>query len=536
MKKILMLSLFNLLFPISVSAAEVPDPYIVTQTIHEEVVPREECVIIVNNQYQYGEEKPIEIDDLYILADEISSELYRVQEEYDALNQYIAQLEAGESDSLDWANMQLTHVIEEVYHHYWHNDSTFSQLNEDEQLGLISQDENVLEWQQYMAEIQQVVNQSLADRGELETYYLSLTYDYEAVLEQIERAASGRDVLNQCQLYPYTSQYISEDQILLNRQTNLTDYLIQIDDYLAQMVPTAYRKVAFEDIYRLFSRMFNTEEVESSGDKMTIILDSHALEEYSYAKELTLKDIETLALNAQLALSNDFNLEHYQSAYEEIISLKEAQWGYIYWTNEQAFYKLQQSLADYLNENQAVSDEAIQHVSSLHQRYQTKLVLYDDLNGVWFPAAEGESGYYYEYAAMSVNNEELMEETLLAAYSTSEETISEMSEDSKLSSEINEESFDETVDQDHLDYLKEHLSQTRTETNIKDLPKPGAKKENSPNKDSDKRKNIELPDTGEKRPLTAAALLILSFGIALVSFNLLARYKTKRKMNDIELD
>src|SRR5699024_11380971 len=94
--------------------------------------------------------------------------------------------------------------------------------------------------------------------------------------------------------------------------TSLNDYLVQIDTYLEKIVAKAYRKVAFEDIYRLYSEQLDQQALENAlADKPNIVLDNLAYETYSYAKELSLIDIETLAQYAQRAFIKNNNKDEF---------------------------------------------------------------------------------------------------------------------------------------------------------------------------------------------------------------------------------
>lgn len=535
MKKIFIpFILINLLLSsfITILAQEVPEPYIVTQDINYETISLEDCLNILQNTGGEGTESVT----LEAMIEEIETELQFVQAEYNDINHSISLLESGEIDSIDWANTQLLFVIDEVYSLHSETNPDFIYLTEEEQLELVANHETVLEWQNYIQEIQGVLNQLIADRNQLEQNYSNLNYTLNELQVERENTTQSKALYNECQLYPYSSEYMSVDQILLNNKTSLNDYLVQIDSYLQKIIPKAYRKVAFEDIFRLYSQQLDRVALENVlSDKPNIVLDNLAYETYSYAKEISLIDIETLAQYAQRAYIKNENKNEFLEDYYKIIGLKENQWSYIYNINSEAFEVIKNELANYLNSNMLFDEEAIDLVRSIHQRYQVKLVLFDDTAQQWNINSTSSSGYYDEYTHKDISpkeEEESMEESLASKIDTlnnEDETLEEIPDNL-------------TASNDNLESLKKQLSNMRNDTNIKELPKPKSTssisntKNKSSKDDKTNKGNIELPSTGERRPITIVALVILLIGIILLLTSIRLKNKKKQTLQDIDLE
>lgn len=538
MKKIIIsMTLLNLLLNSfgSIFAQEAPDPYIVTQDINYESISLEDCLNILQNPT----DESLEAESINGTIEEVEAELQLVQAQYNELNNYIALLESGEVDSLDWANSQLLIVIEEVYALQSELDPEFIYLSEEEQLNLVASHESVLEWQAYIQEIQVALNQLIADRNVVEQNYSNLNFTLNELHASKENTSQSKAAYNECQLYPYSSEYLSTDQILLNSQTSLNDYLVQIDTYLEKIVAKAYRKVAFEDIYRLYSEQLDQQALENAlADKPNIVLDNLAYETYSYAKELSLIDIETLAQYAQRAFIKNNNKDEFIQSYQKVINLKENQWNYIYSINTEAFELIKSELVNYLNSNMHTNEEAVNLVRSIHQRYQVKLVFFDDSSQQWVTNSMSSSGYYDEYVQKDISSHAL--EEALSGESTSE-IDSENNDELTLDETLDEVPDNLVVPNDHLESLKDQLSNVRSNTNIKDLPKPSASNSmNNKNKENKGEKtnkgNIELPSTGERKPMTVIAIIILVIGLILLFTTLRIKRKKRETLQDIELD
>lgn len=520
-----------------VGAQEAPQPYLVTQFIPNETIPMEECVIILQNPLEEVNESST--DNTIYTAQEAELLLQSLQDQFNQLNYEISQLESGDTESLDWANSQLMLVIESIYEDYAVYSEDFIYLSEEEQMSLIAEHELVQEWQLYMQEIQAIINQKIADRDQVELEYNQVSYSYNELIKTEENTRELRELYNQCQLYAYSSEYLSADQILLNHESSLNDYLIQIDSYLNKIIATPYRKVSFSDILDLFNQQLNSEE-DVLTDKTNILVDSIAFQTYAYAKEINLADVETLSQHAKMAYDNDQDIMKYGDRYRELIQLKENQWNYIYQINLDAFERLKNDLVNFLNAGHYVSEDEINLVSNLQNKNQVKLVFFDDHNQTWVVNSTGTSGYYdqYYYEELGPQSLTLLSDDSLTSESSVESTseeISETDDETSPSSVIDDES-DESID-DKLSSLKEQLSNARNNTQVKELSVPTNKEDNSsPDSSSKKSKNLELPSTGERRPITVGAILILIFGLVLILTSSYSKRKKKEEAMKVHLD
>ncbi|XJS11671.1 hypothetical protein ACF3NG_05580 [Aerococcaceae bacterium WGS1372] len=531
------LSLITL--PLNVAyAQEAPEPYIVSQSIPTETISMEECVIILKNPINDDLVEP-SLDSSTVI-EETKALLQNLQEKFNNLNVEISQLESGEIESLDWANEQLKLVIEDLYEEYLHFDDEFIYLSDEEQTNLIANHDLVNEWRVYMQEIQAIINQKIADRNQVELEYSQVSYTYNELLKEEEDVKELKKLYNQCQLYAYSSEYLSSDQILLNHESNLNDYIIQMSDYLDKIIAIPYRKVSFEDIYQQFTKQL-TSDIELISNKNKIVLDSIALEIYSYAKEINLSDIESLTQQARISYEEDEDLTKYGDRYRELIELKENQWNYIYQINFEAFDKLKNDLTNFLNTGDYTNDNDIQLISDLQSKYQVKLVFFDENNHQWITNSTGTSGYYdqYYYKEFSFDSEiNVLDSEIIENLPDELETQSLFDEKANLDETNNDIDVTESMN-DKLSSLKEQLSNSRNNTQVKDLSVPKSSsdsKMNKPPKSTNKSKNIELPSTGEKHPLTVGAILLLIFGLLLILTSSYSKRKKKEKSLKIHLD
>lgn len=524
------LSLFNL-SSVRILAQEAPDPYIVSQSIPNEIIPMEECIAILTNPLNSDGDETA--SDSMAIIHETEQLLQSLQEQFNQLNAEISQLESGEFESLDWANNQLLVVIEQLFEEYQQTNEDFIYLSEEEQIATISNHNIVIEWQAYMQEITAIINQKIADRDHVELEYSQVNHKYNELLKAEEDQKEIKKLYNQCQLYAYSAEYHSPDQILLNKESNVSDYLIQLETYLDQIIPKAYRKVNYDDIYQQFNKVL-TDQDEMSSNKNRIVVDSLAMQHYAYAKEINLTDIESLSHQALLDYKENQNITDYGDCYRELIQLKENQWSYIYQINQEAFDKIKDELSSFLNQNQYITDTDIQLLSQFQHKYQVKLVFFDDIKQEWILNSTGTSGYYdqYYYEEFTIEEAETSEELINPT------EIDDWVDDVDELGETSQNRYPVDSSNDTLSSLKEQLSNSRNDTQVKDLtvPSSSTSKVNKPPKTINKSKNIELPSTGEKRPLTIGAILLLLFGLVLILTSSYSKRKKKEKSLNIHLD
>lgn len=557
--------------PLQVFAQTEPlQPYIVTTQINHQPVDQEACRILLTNTSSTVENQTANEASGQEETNQLQME--EINQRFTEINQEITFIESESPDSLHQANLTLEEVVEKLYQEYTMADESFSQLSADEQVTLISHEPVVLEWQAYIESLNHRVNELVNERVTLENDYQELLYQSQQLESERTVDDSSLAQLNQCELYAYSAPVMNPDQILINQETgSLSQYLVKIDQYLQKLVPLAYQKVSFEDIYHLYNRQLTEEQIALIlNGKENMVVDSQALDYYSYAKELSLFDVELMAAMAADQLNRQSNPNDYQASYESLLSLKEKQLNYFYDLNTAAFEKIKSDLAAYLNHHYHVDDDAVHQMQSLHQRYQMKLVLYDPVSISWSPVAGAQSAYIENFidldlAPIDSNNtdnereesseEEHLEDNL--EVSSIEEITDELlvpeSNSYLMPPVIEDESIinshsEETLESvDNLAYLKEKLAQKNpggTQLNTDDLTQPSESNlrvdlkdetKNADKEDTGKDK-AKLPSTGEQRFYMWLALGLMFIGLALLAFNRYLKYRQRQQAEPVELD
>lgn len=536
------LSQFSQFFPLTRSVQaqglEVPEPYIAANTIPSVAIDKEGCLVLLR------ESQPEEATDTIKenLAT-IEAEINKVKIDYDAVNAEIVRLESGATESLTWAQSELEGVIDVVYQSYSESEE-FTALTEDEQMEWILTDATVISWLDYISELERVIQAKISERTQLENYYLNLNYDLETLKSQENQWRDRKEEYNQCLLYPYSVASISPDSVMLNNQLELNDYLVQIDQLLKSLIPRTYANVQFQDIYQRFNRPIPAEELEMSYvTKTPIILDPYAFDIYSYAKELNLKDIQTIVEFAQYERNQTGDEGGYGSLYAEVLKLKENQWEYIYSINSDVFELIKTSLAEYLNNNGYVGETDVEFIRGLHQRNQVKLVLYNEGTGSWSTNNGVQTGYYEDYLMKEIT-------TAIPDQTTSETSEEEITtvlhtigDPNVVDGEDGTEGDSDDNNSDNSDSIKDKLINPLEPDGGKRLPVP------TPVNDLDKAPEevvtqdapkesgqLKLPSTGETMGLTIVALVLLIIGIILLAYNYWRRVQYRREIDEIELD
>ncbi|MBK0348796.1 LPXTG cell wall anchor domain-containing protein [Aerococcaceae bacterium zg-ZJ1578] len=517
-KRIIVSSLVSLVIvaPI-VQAVPVVEPYILTTSINMQPVEKHDCLILLQNQVS-----EVEKEEIIPQATQLKERLTELEANYQALNQQIHEIQSEGDESIDAAMNEIEKVIEQLYQQYLTSDEQFNQLDETQQLALIEQDEVYVEWQKYLKQLTDKQNELIANREQIETEYQQIVYQLEEETTQSEQVHANSEQLNQCLMYPYSVPQFAMESLFLNaEEPSLNAYLAQLDLYLQKLVPYAYRKLEFERIHQAFQRCLSAEALEQAlYGKQHIVIDPLALQQYSYAKELSSFDVDIVANLAQRSYLNDKDSIKYLESYHELLNLKEMQFQYFYAINEAVWEQVKQQLVDYLNAGHHTSEAAINAIKQLHQRYQIKLGLYNENQGVWIVSNPAETGYIEEFFGKELAEvEPVIEETTPEEITTSQ-------------------AVDTTTSGDKLVYLKEKLAQQTKQPNSKSLPKPsgkvGNKKENtSINLPS---KNVKLPTTGEQQQAMSFALIILVIGAVLLLINRIKKRKVKEDIEKIELD
>lgn len=527
---------------------EIVDPFIVTQSINQEYIDKDQCYTLIRNHPTAEDTSSDESQVILADMDLIQQNMEATHLLYQSLNEEISLLENAEVDSLVYAHQELEQVIELIYLDYLDSVPEFQELTEDEQLQLISQHEVVIEWQNYINQLHQLINEKVVERDEQESLYYQLAYDLENQSRLLEEEKWTQSQLSQCLLYPYSATFHPTENLLLNTQNNQLDsFLLEVDGYLQKLVPPAFRKIAYYDVYRFFTLPSEdeTQTIEMLNNKETTIVDEAGLERYSYAKELNLYDIEVLGNYAKSAYLKQADIDRLEERYLEALRLKEAQFAYFYTINSEVFTELASQLANYMNVHQFVDTSSIEKIQTLHNRYQLKLIFYDDATGTWNTNLTGSSGYISLYQDLSLTDAHAIDSKTGNPVEKSLESSSETSDTSDKSSwSFNLPSTDETVskpnNQDALDYLKDNLTDGRS-SNVKskDLPKPSElsnKATNSQAKNASASSKLSLPNTGETAFWTLIGSLLLIIGLILLLINQIIKRKRREKLEKIELD
>lgn len=530
------LVIFSLSYNVfKVGAAEA---FMISQYIYTEDIESESCIQLIRQQASLSDTQSLESIEIVSQLELISQELEIVNSNYEALNQQINDWYYGDEHSLAYANEQLDYVIELIYAEYQH-DEAFLALSVDEQTVIIQEHEVVIEWLDYIVQIESLINQAIVERTDIETYYNQLNYNYELYVNQLDQDKVNESQLNQCLLFPYSvSKLASEDSWFNSQSQSLDEVLLQVDQIMQTIVPIAYRKVAFSDIFRIYNQLYQQTHSENNDEsKMSIYLDENGLKEYRFKRELSLKEIEVVAGQAfeHYLVSGDFNA--YLSNYQTLLNIKEEQLRYWYQINEEAIEQLKTNLANYLNEHAWINEEAIDKIKTLHQRYQIKLILFNDNTQSWSPAPYLESGYLYEYSEMDLNEPYLPFSQQSPQYQTLNTNKSIISN----SPESIESSSSHLTN--NLDDIQSRINRSNQESfSQKSLPKPGdissySRSENADETPSSlKNQPITLPSTGEKQGLTYLAIGLLLVGMLLLLINIIIKRKQKEKLDDIKLD
>lgn len=513
------------------------DPYVVSQAINYDVIDPADCVTLIRNQSTFIDTTSEISEELSATIEQTQIEIEQLNTDYQMINNQIAALESGEEQSLQAAKWQLEQVVEILYQDYLDTDETFASLTQEEQLTIVAQHESVIEWQDYMLEIQQLINELIVERDAVETAYYQGTYDLENMVTQLEAEKSNQAQLNQCLLYPYSMNYLAADQIMLNQQTaSLNDYLVELDYYLQRLVPPAYRKLSFYDIYRMFSNI--TDDATTMTDfsnKQPVHYDEASLTHYTYAKELSLYDVELVANNAKANYNETDDLSALTLDYQNTLDLKAYQFSYFYQINSESFEWVKSQLADYLNQMGAYDDGSIELVQTIHNRYQIKLVYFDEVNQYWGPSEGSTTGYYAAYYDAGLQDSLIVERNSGNLVTEADAVLNE----TPLAGETNVEAplTSGPVNGNHLDELKDKLSQSPSSSaKPKSLAKPQEMSSKPKEKPAAKNSQLKLPDTGEQQLYLYIGLGFLIIGFSLLFVNQRIRRKKRQKLEDIELD
>ncbi len=509
----------------AIIASEQPEPYILSRFITMIPLEKERAIELIKaaqTSKTYNDQMAAEEASLL-------HQMESIREEYDQLNQTIHQLEFGEQNSLATANREMESVIEQLYDQAIHEYDGFNELSQEAQLAILSENESVIEWQNYLNEIQNQLNELISRQKELENTYYQLQYEYDSLDFNQEHIIDEQE-LNQSLMYPYSMDYLNPNTILLNQEASLEDFLVQIHQYLNQFVPDAYRKVRFEQIYDIFQKQMTPDDLSMIlSNKQAIQFDEESLHYYTYAHELSLQDIETLAQFGLDSYYKTNNLDAFHQLYNQVIQTKEGQYHYFKTINEEAHETLQNQLVTFLNNKEAWDTDTINKVQNLQSKHQIKLVFFDEGSKKWQVNDTGTSGFYdfYYNKRLDLVDEAIIEEASDYSFMENNDEVNHDDENAYHNQGLNN--------------LKGKLMGSGSGNNNKSLPKPNTRpklnagRQSSQSSDDNPRKG-SLPNTGESNWLNWVAIGLVIVAIVLLIINRYIRHQEMKKYHDTKLD
>lgn len=517
------------------------EPYVLTSSIIQEPVAKEDCLALIQGQYLESSNS----SQSQTLLDQYQQEMTSLEAEYEELVETLHNLTSNPETSIPHAENQLAEIIELVYSEYL-QDPEFALLDQEQQLLQVQENSSVLEWQTFIDHLYDQQNLIIARQQEIESQVQTLLFQIEEVNQDIEEANDHSPQLNQCLLYSYSVPRMPMEHLVLDNQTQpLSAYLVSLDTYMKQLVPYAYQKLRFDQIHKAFTKQLEGQALEEAlYGKANVEIDDYGLNLYSYAKEFTLLDLEIMANKAQYKYLENKDEAQYGMAYLKLLDLKESQFSYFTNLNPEIWQVIRQSLADYLNTHGLVDQASIDAVSNFHQKYQVKLVLYDDQSQHWSVYDGGDSGYYRWAASQAIDH------SLQDPIVNENATLSTTEQDQSSISDANQTTVDSSGDQtvqdqatNNLDYLKEQLVNRNNKSLGTNKPAQGLPSTNSKKTTKDNntpttpnKGNLKLPSTGEKQGLMTIAFLILLLGVLVLFINTRIRRKKRDKIEQIELD
>lgn len=393
---------------VAAQAVELAEPYQLITQWEGDVINQENCQILIQNQFNQSDN----MSELNQLITDYQTTLSELEIEFNRLTSEIESLENNENYSITQATNTLNEVIEGTYLMLQTTEPEFNNLTEAEQLSLVEMDQNVIDWQHYLEGIIQQQNEVIASRSMVETQYHETLYLLEVAQNQLAENQIADQQLNQCLLYAYSVPKLNAESFLMDHQmSSLTEYLATLDFYLSQLVPYPYYQLRFEDIYQQFTQILTLEEITQILNlKGNIQLDDDLKNAYQYREELSLNDVVRFVSIAQNDVYQRQTSEDYLMRYQELLLIKEAQFIYFSQINANAWQLIKDNLANFLNSQGYVSDDAIALVRQLNQKYQVKLVTFNEATQTWQPVEALSTCYLAEYYYRDIDWHMLSEE------------------------------------------------------------------------------------------------------------------------------
>lgn len=393
---------------VTAQAVELAQPYQLITNWEGDIINQENCQILIQNQFNQSDN----MSELNQLITNYQTTLSELESEFNRLTSEIESIENNENYSITQATNTLNEVIEATYLMLQTTEPEFKNLTETEQLSLVEMDQNVIEWQQYLEGIIQQQNEIIALRSMVETQYHETLYLLEVAQNKLAENQIADQQLNQCLLYAYSVPKINTESFLIDHQmSSLTEYLANLDFYLSQLVPYPYYQIRFEDIYQQFTQILTIEEITHTLNlKGNIQLDDDLKNAYQYREELSINDVIRFVSIAQNDVYQSQTSEDYLIKYQELLLIKEAQFIYFSQINGNSWQLIKDHLANFLNHQGYVSDDAIALVRQLNQKYQVKLVTFNEATQTWHPVEALSTGYLAEYYNRDIDWHTLVEE------------------------------------------------------------------------------------------------------------------------------
>ena len=536
-KKILLILILISYSSNSVRAQEASEPYRLDQGIQNELPSKEACLIQLQGTDSETDDRKLE------QINQLEAEINELGQDFNLLNEEIAALENNSENSISLAEYELNQAIELAYQNLVNNDPEFINLSPEDQEMAVNQDPSVQEWSNYYQDLLVQMDQLVLERDDLESQYNVKLYELQEVKSNDSYQDDNQAENSQCSLFPYTTEALDSSQILINPNIDsLSKYILQLDTIMNHLVPKAYAKLKFQQIHHVFNKFLHQDDLNLIlSNKTKVVLDDQALNIYSYAQELNLADIETLAQYAQVDYLSTKNFNNYMEEYRKVINLKEAQFQYFYQINSESFQIIQESFLQYLNQNLLTDETSVREVQKFQNKFQVKLVFFDEINKLWTANPFNHSGNYDEFynkdivAEIEESSETSKEATDLTKENQSNEGSNQFSQDlDKVSPK---------GDQTSLDQIKANLGSRRAREKTKTNKAPvSSRNQTKSNKKSPKdtnhneSKNLNLPDTGERNIVTRIALILSILGLSLFMLQLRSRRKEKKKQESIDLD
>lgn len=559
-------------------------PYILTQTIHHDLVPRDDAIAFIRQSFMEthevaDNESNTDLDNHNDYKSQMATLKNQVSELKQRYEEYATQLSNSESD-LNSIKAQLNTLIEQLFTDYSNQDASFINLSEEEQTQRIVSNESVIQLTQQIEDQTHHYNALVAQQQQIKTQYDTVTRQIDQLTQLINQ---GQVRLNEVLSYAYSMPLYAIDEKTFEIDADeVYTVLTNVSLVLDELVPPIYTQVTFQNIFDAFNVAQHT--TPQTTIKQPIVLDESANSAYSYAKPLTLMDIQTYASWALADYHTTQNLNALVNAYHTILQIKENQLHYFYEINRDSFTTLKTTLAKVLNEHQWTDASTVEMMTKFHQLYQLLLVTFNDQTQIWEASAQS-SGFFEQYVAYDIlmNQVELShhEENGAAHYLNNNPSIDSNSPSlttnespSSLQSlpPIEEQSTQESVTknpkdndalkQEKLKKLKEKLNQeltqlpTKRHDTLDDQPKHESSTQSPQNAhliphqknqpytkgkqttSSTKNKDLasQLPTTGEKRVAFIVVFILILVGSVLLSFSIKERMKRHKALKQIKLD